>query len=146
MSILSLQLLLEILMLVIQIGKKTTLLIQQPRNRLSYIITRYTQMIGKPTYGKNNSMSCIGLIFCTKQNVISKYRVDASILDKCHHNIIYGKIDIRVSLPSENVRKVWDYSRANVQNIKNSLKNFNWEKTLESLSIDSNLIFSMKHY
>ena len=82
-------------------------------------------------------MSCIDLIFCTSQNLISKYGVDASIFDKCHHNIIYGKIDIRVPLPPKYVRKVWDYSKADVQNIKKSIKEFNWGKTLESLSIDS---------
>ena len=56
-------------------------------------------------------MSCIDLKFCTNQNLISKYGVDASIFDKCHHSIIYGKIDIRVPLPPKNVREVWDYSK-----------------------------------
>ena len=51
-------------------------------------------------------MSCIDLIFCTNQDVISKYGVDASIFDKCHHNIIYGKIDIREPLPPKYVREV----------------------------------------
>ena len=37
-------------------------------------------------------------LFCTKQNTISNYGVDVSIYDKCHHNIIFGKIDIRVPL------------------------------------------------
>ena len=78
-------------------------------------------------------MLCIDLIFCTNQNLISKYGVDASIFDKCHHNIIYGKSDIRVPLPPKYVREVWDYSKADVQNIKKSIKDFNWE----SLSIDS---------
>ena len=82
-------------------------------------------------------MPCIDLIYCTKQNLISKYGVDASIFDKCHHNIIYGKSDIRVPLPPKYVREVWDYSKADVQNIKKSIKEFNWGKTLESLSIDS---------
>ena len=45
-------------------------------------------------------MSCTDLIFCTKQNAISKDGVDVSIFDKCHHDIIYGivygKINIRV--------------------------------------------------
>ena len=45
-------------------------------------------------------MSCTDLIFCTKQNVISKHGVDVSIFDKCHHDIIYGilygTINIRV--------------------------------------------------
>ena len=77
------------------------------------------------------------MIFCTNQNVISKYGVDASIFDKCHRNFIYDKIDIRVLLPPKYVREVWDYSKADVQDIKKSIKDFNWGKTLESLSKDS---------
>ena len=82
-------------------------------------------------------MSCIDLIFCNKRNVISKYGVDASIFDKCHHNISYGKTDICVPLPPKYVREIWDYSKADVQNIKKSIKDFNWRKTFESLSVDS---------
>ena len=59
-----------------------------------------TQIIDKPTHIINNSKSCIDLIFCTNQNVISKYAVDASLFDKCHHDIIYSKINIRVPLPT----------------------------------------------
>ena len=40
-------------------------------------------------------MSCIDLIFCTNQSVISNHVVDVSIFDKCHHNIIYGNMNIR---------------------------------------------------
>ena len=57
----------------------------------------YTQIIDKPTYVINKSKLCIDLIFCTNQNVI-KYGVDASLFDKCHHNIIYGKINTPTSL------------------------------------------------
>ena len=59
----------------------------------------YNQIIDKPTHVINTSMSCIDLIFCTNQSVISNHGVDVSIFDKCHHNIIYGKINIRVPLP-----------------------------------------------
>ena len=51
----------------------------------------YTQIIDKPTHVMNKSKSCIDLIFCTNLNVISKYGVGASLFDKCHHNVIYGK-------------------------------------------------------
>ena len=71
-------------------------------------------------------MSCIDLIFCTNQNLISKYSVNTSIFDKCHHNIINGKIDIRVPLPPKYVREVWDYSKI----LKNLLKNLIGEKLL----------------
>ena len=101
----------------------------------------YTQNIDKPTHLINNSMSCIDLIFCTNQNVISKHGVDDSIFDKCHHNITYGNIDICVHFPPKYVREVWDYSKADIQNIKKSIKDFNWGKTLEFLSEIQKLIF-----
>ena len=81
-------------------------------------------------------MLCIDLVFFTNQNVISKYDVDASIFDKCHRNI-YDKIDICVPLPPKYVHEVWDYSKADVQNIKKYIKNFNWGNALVPLSIYS---------
>ena len=82
-------------------------------------------------------MSCIDLIFCTNTNVISKHGVDVSIFEKCNHNIIFGKIDIRVPLPPAYVREVWDYSKANAENIKKAISSFNWNKAFENLSIDA---------
>ena len=49
-------------------------------------------------------MSCIDPLFCTNQSVISNHGVDVSIFDECHHNIIYGKINIHVPLPPISVR------------------------------------------
>ena len=70
----------------------------------------YNQITDKPTHVINTSMSCIDLIFCTNQSVISN-GVNVSILGKCHHNIIYGKINIRVPLPPTYVREVWYYKK-----------------------------------
>ena len=72
----------------------------------------YTQTIDKPTHVINKLKSCIDLIFCTNQNVISQYGVDASLFDKCHRNLIYGKINICVPLPPVFIREVWNYSKA----------------------------------
>ena len=77
-------------------------------------------------------MSCIDLIFCTSLNVISKHGVDVTIFDKWHHDIIYGKINIRVPLPPTYVREVW---KANVENIKKAISNLNWNKAFENLAI-----------
>ena len=97
----------------------------------------YTQISDKHTYVINKSNSCIDLIFCTNQNVISKYGVDASLFDKCHHIVIYSKINIRVHFPPVFIRVILNYSKADVQNIQKAILDFNWEKTLESLSVDS---------
>ena len=97
----------------------------------------YTQMIDKPTYVIKNYKSCIDLIFCTNQNVLSNHGVDVSIFNKCHHNIVFGKINIRVPLPPIYIREVWDYKAANIENIKKAIRNFNWEKAFENLSVNS---------
>ena len=60
-------------------------------------------------------MSCINLMFCTKLNVNSKHSADGSIFDNCHHDNNYGKTNICVPLTPIYVRKVWDYTKANVE-------------------------------
>ena len=86
-------------------------------------------------------MSCIDLIFCTNQSVISNYGVDVSIFDKCHHNIIYGKLNIRVPLPPTYVREVLDYEKANIKHIKKAISNFDWNKAFDNLSVDQKVDF-----
>ena len=75
-------------------------------------------MIDKPTQVINNSMSCIDLLFCTNQNSVSNY------VGKFRDNIICSKINGRVPLSPLYVREVWDYSQANVENIKKVISNF----------------------
>ena len=65
-------------------------------------------MIVNPIHALNNSMSCMDLLFCTNQNAVSNYGADVSIFDKCHHNVIFGKINIRVPLTPVYAREVWD--------------------------------------
>ena len=81
------------------------------------------------------------LNFCTKRSLISNHVVDVSIFDKCHHNIIYGKIDIRIPLASTYVREVWDYKKANIENIKRAISNFDLDKTFENLSVNEEVDF-----
>ena len=75
-------------------------------------------------------------LFCNNMNLISNFGVDFSIFEKCHHNIIFGKINIRIPLPPSYIREVWDYSKANTKNIKKAVKSFDWNKSFSSLSVD----------
>ena len=63
------------------------------------------------------------VIFCTNQNGVSG--VDVSLFGKCRHNVVYGKVHIRVPLPPIFVNEVWDYSKTNVENINKAISNFN---------------------
>ena len=96
----------------------------------------YKQIIDKPIYIVNNSMSFIDLLFCTNQNTIPNYGVNVSIFDKCHHNIIFGKVNIRVPLPPLYIHELWNYSQGNVENIKYAISNFNWSNAFGNLSVD----------
>ena len=102
----------------------------------------YTQIIDEPGHAINKSMSCNDPFFCTNQNAISKHGVD--VFDKCHHDIIYGKINIRVSLPPIYAHEVWNYSKANVENIKKAIYNFNSNKAFEYLAIDEKVMLLNK--
>ena len=81
-------------------------------------------------------MSCIALIFCTNKNIISNHGVDVTIFEKCHHNIIYGKINTRVLLPPVYIREAWDYSKAKIENINKAISNFNWTRAFENRSVN----------
>ena len=59
-----------------------------------------------------------------------------SIFEKCNHNIIFGKIKIRVSLPLSCICEVWDYRKANVKSIQKANQTFDWVKALGNLSVD----------
>ena len=123
-------------MLDAQGGGKMTLLTQQGKKLTLTLSAGYKRIIDKPTHVINNSMSYIDLMFCTNQNVISNYGIHVSMFKKCHHNIIHGKIDIRVPLPPVYVCEVWDYNKTNVENIKKAISNFNWNRAFENLSVD----------
>ena len=58
----------------------------------------YKQIINKPTHFANNLSSCIYLIFSNNLNLLSNYGVDLSLFEKCHHDIIFGKINIEIPL------------------------------------------------
>ena len=96
----------------------------------------YKQIINKPIHNVNNSLSCIDLIFFDNLNIVSNYGVDIPILEICHHNIIFGKINIRIPLPPSYVCQVWDYRKANVKNIQKAIQTFDWVKAFVNLSVD----------
>ena len=96
----------------------------------------YKQIISKPIHTVNNSFSCIDLIFCNNLNTISNYGIYLSIFEKYHHNIIFGKINIRILLPPSNVREIWDYRIANIKSMQKAIQNFDRVKAFGNLSVD----------
>ena len=61
------------------------------------IITRavgYSQLMNQPKHITKDSLSCIDLIFTSNPDLNNSSGVEMSLFEKCHHNIVHGKIDI----------------------------------------------------
>ena len=67
----------------------------------------YTQMIGEPAHIMNDKSSCIDLLFTTNNKLL--YDAEQTVYNKCHHNIIYGSLNLNILLPPSYYREVWDY-------------------------------------
>ena len=52
------------------------------------------QLISEPSHILQQSSNCIDLIFTNELNVIMVLGVDSSLHPKCHHKIIYSKLNL----------------------------------------------------
>ena len=82
------------------------------------------------------SSSCIYLIFASNSTYLTT-GIEQSIYHKCHHNIIYGKLNFDIPLPPPYYRKIWDYKKANTEAIKRDISVF---LSLTLLNIFNNFI------
>ena len=97
----------------------------------------YSQLINEPTnFEPNKSPSCIDLLFASQPNLVVESGVHPSLSNTCHHQIIFAKISFKVFLPSPYEREIWHYNRAEVPLIQRSIKNFDWSRAFENLSIN----------
>ena len=95
-----------------------------------------TQLITEPTHILPNSSTCIDLIFSNQPNMVFESGVYPSLHVNCHHQIIYAKINFKIFYPPPYERQIWHYNRSNIQGIKLSIENINWERVFHDLNID----------
>ena len=94
------------------------------------------QLIKNPTHILPNSESCIDLLFTSQPNLISESGVHASLFPRCHHQIIYAKMNLKIYYPPPYERLIWDYSKANIINIRRSILQINWNNDLKNLNVN----------
>ena len=93
------------------------------------------QVITEPTHNLENSSSCIDLIFSNQLNFIMDSGVHPTLHSKCHHQIIYSKLNLKIEYPPSYTRKIWNYSRSETDLINCSIKNFDWSKLLSGKNV-----------
>ena len=69
-----------------------------------------------------------------------KHRVNcgthSSLNFKCHYQITHSKLNLNIDYPPPYEQLVWDYRKANIDNIKNSIKSVNWEFLLNNKTVN----------
>ena len=82
------------------------------------------QLISQPTHLLANSFSCIDLNFTDHPSLIVDCGNHPSLHPNCQHQIIYGKLDLKIIYPPPHQKYVWDFKRSNVNSIKKNDSNF----------------------
>ena len=71
-----------------------------------------------------SSASCIDLAFTGQPNIVMDSGVHWSPHGKCHHQIIYSKLNLKIEYPPPYIHKIWDYNRSATDSINRSIETF----------------------
>ena len=76
------------------------------------------------------------MIITDQPNLFVDYGIHSSLDNCCHHQIIYGKVNISVPSPPPYKRRMWDYAKANEDEIRECLSNIDLDSKFENLSVN----------
>ena len=90
------------------------------------------QLVNQPTYVTDKSSSCIDLIITDQPNMFLDNDIHPSLHTNCRHQINFAELNVQCSPPPPYPRRVWHYDRANVNAIKRSIEDFDWDGSLDA--------------
>ena len=62
--------------------------------------------------------------------------VHSSQHTNCRHHITFAKFNLKIHYPSPYERKVWDYEKANVDQIRQAINEFPWDNPFAILNVN----------
>ena len=83
-----------------------------------------SQIISDPTHILPNSSPCIDLIFTNQPNLVTESGVHASLHCKCHHQIVFAKLNLKVEYPPLYERLIWDCKNTDIPSINRAIDIF----------------------
>ena len=95
-----------------------------------------TQLIDQPTNIESTGVSCVHLTITNQPNLFVDYGIHSSLDNFCHHQIIHSKVNVSVPSPPPYRKQVWDYSKADEEEIWNTLLNIDWSFKFLDLTVD----------
>ena len=100
------------------------------------------QLIQEPTHLLLNLTFCIDLIFTSQPSLVMDLEVHSSLHEKCHHQLIYAKFNVKVWYPPPYKREMWQYQM--MIKLKKQLNNFFGKNYLEIFALMKWSIYLMK--
>ena len=99
------------------------------------------QIIDGPTHILSNSASCIDLIFTAETNFVTESGVVPALFPRCHHQLIFPKVNFTTFFPPAYGWRIWHYSRANINAIRQAVNSVDCDRPFNSLNIDERVKF-----
>ena len=100
------------------------------------------QVIDQPTHFRPGcNPSCIDLITTSEPNHILESGVLPTLVDTCHHQITFAKIDFNVIHAPPYKRMIWNYDLADVTNIKKCLNDIDWNRHFNGITVNQKVKF-----
>ena len=93
------------------------------------------QLIAEPTHILSTTSSCIDLLFTNQSNMVVNNGVFSSVYQRCHHQLVFAKGNLKIFYPLPYTLRIWDYRNANHEAINNAIDGFNWEKAFSNVNV-----------
>ena len=103
-----------------------------------------SQIISDPTHILPNSSSCIDLIYTNQPNLVTESGVHPFLHPKCHHQIVFGKLNLKVEYPPLYERLIWDYKNEDILSINRAIDIFDWDNSFEGKNVPEQVHFFNK--
>ena len=94
------------------------------------------QVIDGLTHILPNSASYIDLILTTETSFITNWGFLPSLFPRFRHQLIFEKVSFTTSFSPAYRRRIWDFSRANINAIRQAVNCVDWDRELNGLNTD----------
>ena len=101
-------------------------------------------MIIELTHILESSSPCIDLIFPSQQNLITESCVHLSLHPNSHHQMIFGKFNLKINYPPPYFCDVWNYQDANTDLIRRAIDMFDWDRAFVNTNVNEKVFILNK--
>ena len=103
------------------------------------------QVTDEPSHIAPNYASCVDSMFITETNFVTNSGVLPPLFSRCHHPLIFSKLSFTILFPPTYRRRIWDFTTANVNAIRQAVNGVDWNRAFNGLNLDERVNFSTEY-